>query len=140
MNRFIPVFISLGLFFCYSSKAQEFTFGPTLGFNSSHMTTNQDSLMDEFRQGFEGGIFFRFYGDYLYAQPEILYVTKGGIFNTENESFKEEIDIQSVDIPVIFGLKLGPEEFNFRLFGGPVASLVVKKNVELSGNGMTSAV
>ena len=136
MTRYVALIFLIILLGATSLQAQQFTFGPKVGFTSSHLTTDQDSLMDEFRQGFQGGVFFRFYGDYFYFQPEIMYVTKGGVFDEQNQSFKQDIDVQSIDFPVVFGLKLGPEEFNFRVHAGPVASFVIQKTVETTGNGL----
>jgi hypothetical protein len=137
MHRFITVAAILLLLTGPVSQAQQFTFGPKVGFTSSHFTTNQDTLLDSFRQGFQGGVFFRFYGDYLYCQPELMYVIKGGVFDSENQDFKEEIDLQSIDIPVVFGLKLGPDEFNFRIHTGPVASFIIQKTIDVTYKGVT---
>ncbi len=120
--------------------AQDVTFGPKVGFTSSHLATNQDTLLDEFSQGFQGGMFVRIYGDYFYFQPEVMYVTKGGIFSTENQDFKEHIDLQSIDLPLIFGAKLGPDEFNFRLHGGPVASYYIEKTIQMDVDGIIAPV
>lgn len=140
MARYIPVVLLFLLLHGTASQAQQFTFGPKVGFTSSHLTTDQDTLLDEFRQGFQGGMFFRFYGDYFYFQPEIMYVTKGGVFDEQNQSIKEDIDLQSVDFPLIFGLKLGPEEFNFRIHAGPVASFIVQKTIQVTGTGLVKPI
>lgn len=136
MHRCTPVVLTLLLLSGLVGQAQQFTFGPKVGFTSAHLSTNQDTLLDEFRQGFQGGVFFRFYGDYCYFQPEVMYVTKGGIFNSETQDFKEDIDIQSIDVSSVVGLKLGPEEFNFRIHTGPVASFVIQKTIQVSGTGI----
>ncbi|MHC1706030.1 MAG: porin family protein [Bacteroidales bacterium] len=140
MARFIAGFLFLMTLCGFYGKSQQFTFGPKVGFISSHLTTDQDSLLDEFRHGFQGGLFFRFYGDYFYFQPEIMYVTKGGVFDEEYQTLKQDIDLQSIDFPVIFGLKLGPEEFNFRVHAGPVASFIVQKTIETTGSGLVDPV
>jgi hypothetical protein len=140
MRRLTALFLFISLLAGNISKAQQFTFGPKIGFASSHLTTNQDTLMDVFRQGFQGGLFFRFYGDYFYLQPEVIYVTKGGILDEEGASLEQDIDLQSIDFPLIFGLKLGPEEINFRICAGPVASFIIQKTIETTGEGLTKPI
>ena len=133
-HRLFPVFMLL--LAAGTVCSQDVTFGPKVGFTTSHLISDQDSLMDEFRHGFQGGMFMRVYGDYFYFQPEVMYVTKGGIFNEESGQFKQDIDLQSIDMPLIIGFILGPPELNFRLHGGPVGSFIVQKNINLSGDSL----
>jgi hypothetical protein len=110
-----------------------FTLGPKVGFTMSSLTTNQDSLKTAAQNGFEGGFFFRLGINRLYFQPEVIYVTKGGVFENNTSNVKQEVTVQSIDIPIMIGLKFGAGIANFRVHGGPVLSYVIGKKLKVDG-------
>ena len=123
------------------SQIPKFTFGPKIGFSSSSLTTNVDTLTEKFRMGLMGGVFVRFNSKYFYIQPEVLMVSKGGIFESQSQAFREDVFINSIDVPVMFGLRLLPhKEFCIRLHGGPFFSYIIDKTITVNGNDLASAV
>jgi hypothetical protein len=107
-----------------------FSLGPKFGILQSELTANWDSIKSAADQHFEVGLFARFSGKVFYFQPELMYLTEGGIVENEAHTIKEEVLIQSLDIPLIFGLKLGSDKFNFHVNGGPVFNIPVNKTIE----------
>ena len=143
MKKFTILACVTGLIFLTQlSQAQTstFTFGPKIGFSSSAISTDIDTLSEKFKQGLMGGVFFRFSSKFFYLQPEVLMVSKGGIFESESQTFKETVTISSVDLPVMMGIRILPsEDFCLRLHGGPIFSYIVNKSIEINGDDISSA-
>jgi hypothetical protein len=111
-------------------------FGPKIGFNASKLTTSLDSVKSQFKSGFQFGAFVRI-GNRVYLQPELYYTSEGGVFEKDSlgKSWKQNITLGSLDIPVLIGFKIiNTELVNLRVFAGPEASFVVNKNIsDLAG-------
>jgi len=109
-----------------------FTFGPKVGIIQNDLTTNWDTIKTAAKTNLEIGAFMRFSGAGIYFQPELLYVTKGGVIQNSSMTVKQEVAIQAIDVPLMFGLKIGAKSFNLRFHGGPVCSFTVNKTIDTS--------
>jgi len=126
------------LIFLAGATFAQFTIGPKVGFTMSKLKTNFEDVTEEVKTGFQFGAFARF-GKKLYVQPELMYVTKGGIIKEDLTSYK--VNLSTIQIPVLVGFKLinlGP--VNIRIMGGPAISFVTNKEVTLSGQELGDAV
>jgi hypothetical protein len=108
----------------------QFSFGLKLGANFSKMSTNIDTMSASMKPGFQIGAFVRF-GKRFYVQPEVYYNLGGGSFTGDSTSWKQDIVIGSVDIPVLVGFKLlNAKIVNIRILGGPLVSFVTNTKVK----------
>jgi len=127
------------LLFILLFVAAEFTFGQLtigikVGYDAAKLSTNIDSITSNFKSGFQVGAFARV-GKRLFLQPEIYYTTQGGVFTSNTSSWKQNIKIGSLDVPVLVGFKLLKQGdfINVRIMAGPLASFVVNKSIEDAG-------
>lgn len=109
----------------------QFSIGPKVGFTTSKLTTDLDSISTDFKSSFQFGAFVRL-GKKIYIQPEINYLTVGGVFANETglNPFKQEIEMKSIEIPVILGWRiLNFGVGNVRILLGPSATIVTDKKI-----------
>ena len=110
----------------------QFSIGPKIGFNTSKLTTDLDTITSDLKSNFNFGAFVRI-GKKIYVQPEVNYLTMGGVFEDKLSlnPFKQEITIKSIEIPVIIGWRMiNFGAGNIRILIGPSASIVVDKNID----------
>jgi hypothetical protein len=99
-------------------------FGPKIGFNASRLHSSLDSVKSQFKAGFQFGAFVRI-GNRIYLQPELYYTSESGVLEKDSlgESWKQQITMGSLNIPVLIGFKLiNTDLVNLRILAGPVAS------------------
>ncbi len=109
----------------------QFSVGPKIGFNTNKLTTDLDSISTDFQNNFQFGAFVRI-GKKIYIQPEINWLTVGGVFENETglNPFKQEISMKSIEIPVIVGWRiLNFGVGNVRILLGPSATIVMDKTI-----------
>lgn len=132
--KLILILFLAGAGFQSMGQVRNFTFGPKIGFSSTTLTTNIDTLENKFMQGMMGGMFFRFSTSIFYIQPEVLFMTKGGIYESTTNQFKEEVYLKTLDVPLIFGLRIIPKEsFNIRFHAGPSFSYLIDRKIKVNG-------
>jgi len=104
-----------------------------IGFNSSKFTTNVPEIAEEANSNFLFGAFVRI-GKKAYIQPEIAWVTKGGILNNDSiQGANTTIKLSQVEVPVMLGFKLiNLEVVNVRLMLGPSVGFITNKEVQPS--------
>lgn len=119
------------------------SFGPKIGWNSNRLTTDYNQYIKDCKSGFQGGVFFSVYLHKFYVQPEAYFSIKRGALQTSldlqnpNLNISQSINLQSIDIPVLFGFKfLDLKLIRFRIWGGPVASYILSKEYTLSIDGV----
>jgi hypothetical protein len=92
-------------------------------------------LSADYRLGYVGGAFVRLNINQFYLQPEVLLSSKNTFIRTDIStnntnpdnpvSTSPTLQLNSVDVPLLLGLKLiQTDQFNLRLMGGPLASIV----------------
>lgn len=109
----------------------QFSIGPKVGFTTSKLTTDLDSISTDFKSSFQFGVFVRL-GKKIYVQPEVNWLTIGGVFANETglNPFKQEIEMKSIEIPVILGWRiLNFGVGNVRILLGPSATIVMDKKI-----------
>lgn len=127
------VLLSLGMFLTAGLFSQGFCLGPKIGFSSSSLSTNIPDLTASAKNNFMLGVFVRV-GDKIYFQPEVMYTTRGGVFE-DSLNLQEDIKFKNLDVPLIIGFKpLNLKVFNLRFMVGPVASFVLDKDIKIDEN------
>jgi hypothetical protein len=110
------------------------TLGPKVGFNSSQLITNIDSLRTDKKGAAHFGAFMRI-GRKIYIQPEAIYVLKGGFIESGDfrHALSQEIQMHCISVPVLVGGKLsGFKSFNIRAMAGPTFTYVFDKKFKPS--------
>ena len=113
-----------------SAQIPGFTIGPKVGANFSNFSAEQDKIESEIKSSLSFGVFARF-GNKLYVQPELMFMNrKGDISSSEFPGSNNSIHLKTVDIPVLIGARIiDAKIFNIRAMAGPVASIVVNKDI-----------
>ena len=111
----------------------QISLGPKVGYNTSKLTTDVSEINSDLKNSFNFGIFLRL-GKKIYVQPEVNWLTRGGVFKTPTSSslspIEQEVDLKTIEIPALLGwriINLGVG--NVRIFAGPSASIVTDKEV-----------
>lgn len=107
-----------------------FTLGPKIGATLSMYNMDSDVFDEETKSSMHWGAFVRF-GDNVYIQPEMLFMNRSGLIKSLIDDNEETIKLRTIDVPVLLGVKVADLKFtNVRIFAGPVASIVVNKEIE----------
>lgn len=119
--------------FALTGEAQElFNFGLKAGINTSKISTNTSDYKAQAINNYLFGAFVRVNMGPIYLQPEAYYNSKGGEINTtDNTSTVNSFNLNTIDVPVLVGLKIiNQQPVNLRIMLGPVFSVATKKSVE----------
>jgi hypothetical protein len=117
-----------------NAQGSGFCLGPKIGFNSNTLTNNLDSYQSELNNSFQIGAFLRI-GSKIYFQPEINYQLVSGTLNKSTASLvqSQDLNIQSVKIPALFGIKLiNRNAVNLRVLAGPALTFMFDKQLKPS--------
>jgi len=124
------------LLFVSGMMFAQFTIGPQIGYTSSKLTTNTSDIKSTFKSNFLFGAFARF-GEKIYVQPEINWLTQGGIWEATTDGTdlgKTEMTYKTIQIPVSVGWRLIDLKLvNIRIFGGLSANIATDKKMKLDG-------
>ena len=125
------ILISAMLFMAVLAFGQ-FTLGPKVGFTMSKLKTNFEDVTEEVKSGFQFGAFVRI-GEKIYVQPEVMFVTKGGIIKEESMNTKTKVNLSSIQVPLLVGYRiLNLKVVNLRIHAGPAISFVTKKEITIT--------
>lgn len=128
MKRIATLFI---LLLMATATFAQFTLGPKVGMTMSKLNTTYEDYKEEFKTGWQAGVFVRF-GKKLYIQPELMFVTKGGKITHEGLNVKTTVNLSTVQIPVLVGYKLiDLKAVNLRFMLGPAISLVTNEKIDI---------
>jgi hypothetical protein len=112
----------------------QISLGPKIGYNTSKLTVDASDISSDLKNSFNFGVFLRV-GKKIYLQPEVNWLTRGGVFKSPSQSsvspINQEIDLKTIEIPVLVGwriINLGVG--NIRVMAGPSGSIVVDKSIE----------
>lgn len=121
------------------------SFGPKIGWNTTHISTDYHDYVDQMKNGVQGGLFFSIYMDKFYIQPETYFSLKRGTLDTTigdpgdpmgSMDVSQSFSITTVDIPLLLGFKLiDLKLIRLRVWGGPVASYILNKTYTLRLDG-----
>ncbi|HLN52869.1 MAG TPA: porin family protein [Lentimicrobium sp.] len=117
----------------YSQTIPGLTLGPKIGATFSRYNLDELSLDEKVRSSFHWGAFVRF-GARAYIQPELLFMKKSGLLiDPLADASEQKISLRTIDVPVLFGIKVVDIKLtNVRIFAGPIASIVVNKEIEVN--------
>jgi len=110
------------------------SFGVMAGINLSNFRQKQETnITSDQLAGFVAGGYMRFSSKVVYFQPEVLYSGKGSNFGFKegngDASTNSRLRINSLDIPMMFGLKvLEHRKMNLRIVAGPLVSVFLGTN------------
>ena len=128
----LSLFIAFALIF--SAKAQvlpNFQFGLKGGVNLSSLSTNNVASNVNNEAGYLAGAWARFGALGFNFQPEV-YFTKKTVDIISN-SVETKANFTSVDVPLLFGGKIGAFGIGGRFYTGPVVSFAINKDQNIAG-------
>lgn len=126
--------LTLLLFFIgLSAEAQIFTIGPKLGISSTTLSIQENA--DNYKSGdarlsYHAGVFARIKITGFYIQPEAYFNAVRGQYFDPNRPASDQVEFNQnkIDMPILFGWKMGP----LRINAGPVASFNLDDEVDTS--------
>lgn len=126
------VFLIVALFsFSLLSAQLPISFGPKVGFTTSRLSTDKEEIKENFKANFQGGVFLRL-GRKNYLQPELNFITKGGLFNKDEVLGTKEIGLSTLEIPVLLGTRVIDLKLaSIRIMAGPSMAFVIDKNIRM---------
>jgi len=115
----------------------QFHVGPQIGYTASNLSIDKDSITNGLKNNFVVGVFFRF-GEKIYVQPEINWLTQGSVFKYPSwgnySPIEQEIKLSTVQVPVNIGWRIiNLEIVNIRIFAGAVANFITNTTITTSG-------
>lgn len=111
----------------------QFHFGPQIGYTGSKLTTNTSEITAQLKNNFMFGVFARI-GEKVYVQPEVNWLTQGGIWEGATDNTKLEMTYKTVQIPVSLGWRMIDLKLvNIRIHGGFTANIATDKKIEITG-------
>ncbi|AMR32657.1 hypothetical protein A0256_15115 [Mucilaginibacter sp. PAMC 26640] len=119
------------------SQAQilpNFQVGLKGGVNLSSLSTDNSVFSSSNRAGYLGGLWARFGALGFNFQPEVYVTSKNVDINTSNNT-SARAKFTSIDVPLLFGGKVGAFGFGGRFYAGPLFSFAINKD-----NSFTNAV
>lgn len=134
MKKIILLF---AITFLASTAFSQISFGPKIGYNTSKLSTDQSNIKSDLQSSFQFGLFLRL-GTKIYVQPEINWVTEGGVFKSEigfSNPFESDVKLHTIQIPFLVGAKvIDLKLLNLRVFAGPTASVVTDKTIKATSD------
>ena len=123
----------------------QISLGPKVGYNTSKLPTDVSEVSTDLKNSFNFGLFVRL-GKKIYIQPEVNWLTRGGVFKRPElgdlKPINQEVELKTIEIPVLLGwriINLGVG--NVRIMAGPSASIVTDKTVSTSeGSNFTNPI
>ena len=134
------IFLLSALLFLATVTFAQFTVGPKIGLTMSKLKTNFEDVTEEMKPGFQFGVFVRM-GKKIYVQPELMFVTKGGIIRDQGLTTKTKVNLSTMQIPVMVGYKLlNLKVVSLQVMGGPAISFVTNKEITVSSGNITQTI
>ncbi len=134
LTKFIMKKIALiiTILFLATTIHAQFHIGPQIGYSASKLTTNTSEITSDFKNNFLFGAFARF-GEKIYVQPEVNWLTQGGIWENNTLDEKLEMTYKTIQIPVSVGWRLIDLKIaNIRIFGGVAANIATVKTLKIN--------
>jgi hypothetical protein len=116
--------------FASAQVLPSFQFGIKGGVNLSKFSTNSSAFASDNRAGYLGGVWARIGALGINAQPEIYYTSK--IATIANGSESKTVTLNSIDVPILAGFKVGAFGFGGRVTTGPLASFILNNDQSFS--------
>ncbi len=134
MKKLIVTLVAI--VFTVSSYGQ-FHVGPQIGYTASNLSLDTDSITNGLKSNFVAGVFFRF-GQKIYVQPEINWLTQGSVFKYPSigslSPIEQNIKLNTIQVPLNIGWRIiNLEVVNIRIFAGVLANFVTNTTITTSG-------
>jgi hypothetical protein len=134
MKKIIVAFVAIVI--TVSSYGQ-FHVGPQIGYTASNLSLNTDSITNGLKSNFVAGVFFRF-GEKIYVQPEINWLTQGSVFKYPSigsiSPIEQNIKLNTIQVPLNIGWRIiNLKVVNIRIFAGVLANFVTNTTITTSG-------
>lgn len=134
MKKIIILLLAIGLNGSIFAQLPAFSIGPKIGYNTTKLSTDASTISSDLKNKFQFGAFVRI-GSKIYIQPEVNYVTKGGVLKKENTP-DQEVTLKTLTIPLLLGVKvIDLKVASIHLVGGPVASFALDKKLSITDPG-----
>ena len=133
MKKFILVLILFSISFGVASAQviPSFQFGIKGGVNDAGLNFDNPSFNNSTRIGYIGGFWARIGALGFNFQPE-LYATSKNVQISDNNG-ETRAQFTSIDVPLLFGGKVGAFGIGARFYTGPLVSLAINKSQSFSG-------
>jgi hypothetical protein len=134
MKKLILSTIILAAFVSFASAQllPTFQFGIKGGANLSNLSSQGNNFSSDNRAGYLGGIWARFGAVGFNFQPE-MYVTGKDVNIYDNAGNETRAKFTSLDVPLLFGTKIGAFGFGGRIYTGPMVSFAINKDQTFTG-------
>jgi hypothetical protein len=130
----ITLFLLVAWGISFSARAQvlpSFQFGIKGGVNlASISSVNSDTFSSTNQSGYLGGLWARFGAAGFNFQPEMYFTTKSADITSNGGETKAKFT--SIDVPLLFGAKIGALGVGGRFYTGPVISFALDKTQTFS--------
>ena len=128
MKKFI---LSLSIFLVAATASQaqllpKFQLGVKGGVNLTSLSNSGSTFNSDNRAGYLGGLWARFGALGFNFQPEIYVTSKNVDLNSGNTS--NHAKFTSIDVPLLFGGKVGAFGFGGRFYTGPLFSFAINED------------
>jgi len=136
MKRFI---LSLVIAFTviFTAKAQvlpNVQFGLKGGLNLASVSSSASSTFASNNQaGYLGGVWARFGALGFNFQPEVYITKKSTDVTSASTGVETKANFTSIDVPLLFGAKIGALGIGGRFYTGPVVSFAINKDQNIAG-------
>ena len=129
-------FLLLTLLITQMSFAQ-LNLGIKGGIITSKLYTSLSDYNEQSITGYYGGAFLRIKMNKMFLEPEVYYIHKGGDLFSSSEDKDYEIRLNTLDVPLLLGLKLiDLKVLKLSAIAGPVASFVTNNSVTYTQGGI----
>lgn len=119
------VVFALGGLLAKAQVLPSFQFGIKGGMNLSRFSTYA-TLSSDNQAGYLGGIWARVGALGLNFQPEIYYSSK--MTKVTDGNYSNDIKLNSIDVPLLVGFKIGTFGIGGRAYTGPMASFIINQD------------
>jgi hypothetical protein len=119
--------------FASAQVLPSFQFGAKAGVNLSSISSSASATLNSSNQaGYLAGFWARFGALGFNFQPE-MYITSKSVNVTASDGSEARQKFTSIDVPLLFGGKIGAFGIGGRFYTGPVISFAVNKDQTFSG-------
>lgn len=124
--------VALGLSVAASAQVlPSFQFGVKAGANLTSVSNNLNTLSASNQAGYLAGFWARVGGLGFNFQPE-LYLTSKNVNVSDNSGNTVRAKFTSIDVPLLFGARVGAVGIGGRFYTGPLISFAVNKDQSFS--------
>jgi hypothetical protein len=126
------IILAASVSFASAQLLPTFQFGIKGGANLSNLSSQGNNFSSDNRAGYLGGIWARFGAVGFNFQPEV-YVTGKDVNIYDNAGNETRAKFTSLDVPLLFGTKIGAFGFGGRIYTGPMVSFAINKDQTFTG-------